>query len=119
MTRTDEQIAEALSAADKRLLADMEEQAFLWQVLGLFRGRNAWVTAVVTAVQMVMFVAAVWCGWRFFQAGDPLAALKWGLPAVTLAVVATQLKMSVMAQLQADRVIAALRQFELRQREMR
>ena len=116
MTRDDDRLTEALSEADKRLLDDMEEQAFVWQVLGLFRGRNGWVTAVVTAVQMVMFVAAVWCGWRFFQAGDTLVALKWGLPAVTLALVATQLKMSVMAQLQADRVIAALRQHELRLR---
>jgi hypothetical protein len=116
MTTKDDRITEALSAADKRLLEDMEEPAFFWQLIGLFRGRNAWVTAVVTVVQMVMFLIAVWCGWRFFLTDDVLTALRWGLPAVTLAIVATQLKMSVMAQLQADRVIAALHQHELRVR---
>jgi hypothetical protein len=114
MTRTDDRISAALSAADERLLQEMEEPAFFWQVLGLYRGRNAWVTAVVMLVHTVMFVVAMYCAWRFFQAGEVLAALKWGLPAVALAVVAAQMRMMVMTQLQVDRVLTALRRAELR-----
>lgn len=110
MTHNDDRIAEALSADDQRLLASMQEPAFFRMALGLYAGRNAWVIVVLSLVQAVMFFAALWCGWRFFQTDEVLGALKWGLPAATLAIVATQLKMFMMSQLQADRVIAAIRQ---------
>lgn len=113
MNKTDEQIVEALSAADKRLLEDMEEPAFYRMALGLYRGRNAWVTAIITLVQFVMFVVAIVLAWQFFWASDVLTAMKWGLPAMVFAITSTQLKMVVMAQLQADRVIAAMRRVEL------
>jgi len=48
------------------------------------------------------------------MASDVLLALKWGLSAAVLAVLATQLKMALMPQMQADRVLRALRRVELR-----
>lgn len=114
MDKMDERISQALTEADRRFLAEMEEKSFFSQLFGLFRGRNAWVVVAMTVAQTGLFLAAVYCGWQFFLAQEVLAALRWGLPAVTLAVLATQIKMAVMAQLQADRVIAALRATELR-----
>ena len=42
-----------------------------------------------------------------------LPALKWGLSAATLALMATQLKLSLTPQMQADRIIRELKRIEL------
>lgn len=106
-------IAEALNEEDRELLESMDEPGFFALGLGQFRGKLGWVTWVLMLVQTAMFVAAIWCGWWFYSATEPLAALKWGLTAAVLAIVATQLKMALMPQMQADRVLRALRRLEL------
>jgi hypothetical protein len=60
-----------------------------------------------------MFLASIWCGWRFFTETEVLGALRWGLSGAVLAIVATQLKMALMPQMQADRILQALRRIEL------
>ena len=113
MDKFDTMIAEALSEEDRALLAGMREPGFFSLGLGLFRGPNGWVSAVLMVVQTVMFLASVWCGWRFFAASEVMDALRWGLPAAVLFIVGTQLKMALMPQMQADRVLHALRRLEL------
>ncbi|MEO8245062.1 MAG: DUF6768 family protein [bacterium] len=114
MDETDKRIVEALSAADSHLLSDMQEPAFFRMAFGLYRGRNAWVATVISIVQFAMFVVAMWMAWRFFHTDDAVGALRWGLPAAVFAIVSTQLKMTMMAQLQTDRVLNAVRHMELR-----
>jgi hypothetical protein len=65
-------------------------------------------------VQSVMLLAAVWAGWQFYAATEVLAAVKWGLSAATLAILATVIKLSMVPQMQANRVLLALRRLELR-----
>jgi hypothetical protein len=113
MDRLDRMIAEALDDEDRALLDSIEEPGFFALGLGQFRGKLGWVTWVLMAVQTVMFLAAVWCGWHFYTATELLPALKWGLTAAVLAVLATQLKMALVPQMQADRVLRALRRVEL------
>ncbi len=115
MNKTDERIVEALNAEDNHLLADMQEPGFMHMAFGMYRGQNGWLSLMMSVVQVALFVVAVWCGWRFFEAGEPLEALKWGLPAVALVVLSQQIKSMLMMQLQADRVLNALRRMELRQ----
>jgi len=114
MDKYDQMIADALTTQDRALLSEMQEPNFFVQALGLMRGRNGWVAMVMLVVQTVMFVAAVWAGWRFYMATEVLVALKWGLSAAVLALMATQLKMALVPQMQADRVLRALRRLELR-----
>jgi hypothetical protein len=113
MDRLDRMIAEALDDEDRALLDSIEEPGFFALGLGQFRGKLGWVTWVLMVVQTVMFLAAVWCGWHFYTATELLPALKWGLTAAVLAVLATQLKMALVPQMQADRVLRALRRVEL------
>jgi len=114
MDEFDRRIAAALQDDDLGLPADAREPGFYPLAFSLFRGPQGWVTWVLVTVQTVMFLAAVWAGWRFYAATEVLAALKWGLSAATLAILATQLKMALMPQMQANRVILALRRLELR-----
>ncbi|MDP2062975.1 MAG: hypothetical protein Q8J98_07695 [Phaeovulum sp.] len=113
MDKFDKMIAEALGAEDRKLLAEMQEPGFFSLSRGLFRGPNGWVSAVLLVVQSVMFLASVWCGWRFYGETELLSALRWGLSGAVLFIVATQLKMALVPQMQADRVMQALRRLEL------
>ena len=109
-TNLDRMIAEALAEDDTA----MPDPGYFSLAFSIFRGRTAWTNWVVMAVQVVMFLAAVWAGWHFYAATEAVAALKWGLSAATLAIVATQLKMALMPVMQANRVLLAVRKLELR-----
>ena len=89
--------------------ADGEEPGFVLMALAIYKGRNGWVAIATTTSQLALVIGAVWCFWRFFQATDVLEALKWGLPAAVLAVIASVVKVITMIMVEADRIMAALR----------
>ena len=113
MDKLDRMIADALRDEDRALLEGLEEPGFYALAFSTLRGLQGWVGWVLLSVQTVMFLAAVWAGWHFFTATDVLPALKWGLSAATLMSLATQLKMALVPQMQANRVLLALRRVEL------
>ena len=113
MNRLDELIKEALGNEEAQIIGMVEEQGYFAQGLALFRGRNAWVIWVIMVAQTVMFIAGVWCAVRFFQAVDVLPALKWGISGAVLWIMAINLKLSLVPQMQADRVIREIKRAEL------
>ncbi len=110
MNTVDRMIAEALAEDDQAL----GDPGYFALALSIFGGAAGWTAWVMIAVQVVMFGAAVWAGWQFYTATETLPALKWGLSAAVLAVIATQLKMALMPVMQANRVLLAIRRLELR-----
>ncbi|MCY0147978.1 hypothetical protein OEG84_09715 [Hoeflea sp. G2-23] len=113
MSKLDQLIEQALSDQDKEMLRETRQLG--WFALGAsqFSGKLGWVTWVIMVVQIALFITAVWTGWHFFAASEPLTALKWGLPSATLVIVATILKTSLMPQMQADRILRELKRVEL------
>ncbi|MBN8552328.1 MAG: hypothetical protein J0L52_05480 [Caulobacterales bacterium] len=107
MTDPDAKIDAALRKEERRLLEQMgDEPPFLDQALGLFRARNAWVNGLMMVSQTVLFIAGAYAAWRFFQAGEVLDALRWGLPSGVLLLMALIIKLALWPQMQ----IQALRQ---------
>lgn len=113
MPNIDDLIKEALSEQEAEIVKSTEELGYFPLAMGMFGGKLGWVTWVIMLVQIVMFVGGAWAAWHFFIAEDLLGALKWGLSAAVVLIMATQLKMSFMPQLQADRVLRALKRVEL------
>jgi len=110
MDNLDKMIADALAQGE-----DVNpEPGYFALAFSIFGGKQGWVAWVVMLVQVAMFLVAVWAGWKFFAATETLGALKWGLSAATLALMATQLKLSLMPVMQANRVLLAVRRLELR-----
>ena len=58
-------------------------------------------------------IAGVWAAWHFFQAGDPVSQLRWGLPAATLLILATILKMALLPRMETNHIIRELKRLEL------
>jgi len=114
MDNPDRPAATTLADDDLGLPEGGQEPGFVVLALSTMRGPQGWVARVLLVVQTVMFFAAIWAGWNFFAATEVLAALKWGLSAATLLILATQLKLSLVPQMQANRVILALKRLEQR-----
>lgn len=114
MRDLDQMIDEALGAEERELLRSIgEEPGFFAQAFGLFGGTAGWVNVLLVFVQGVLFIAGVWAAINFFDAGDPLIALRWGLPAAVLMLTALIIKMSMMPTMQANRMIRELKRLEL------
>lgn len=113
MDKLDKLIEQSLNDEDRQIMADTAELGYFELGLNQFRGKLGWVTWVVMIVQGLMFVIGVWCAVQFFGASDVLVALKWGLSSAVLLLAATTLKMSIMPQMQADRILRELKRVEL------
>ena len=113
MSNIDEMIREATDDKDQEILNQTKPLGYFALGLSQFRGNLGWVTWIIMVVQTTMFAASVWCAYKFFGAADPLTALKWGLPGAVLMLGGLVLKLSLMPQMQADRVLREVKRLEL------
>jgi ABC-type multidrug transport system fused ATPase/permease subunit len=113
MDKLDKLIEQSLNEEDRQIMADTAELGYFELGLKQFRGKLGWVTWVIMIVQATMFLIGVWCTVQFFAATDMLLALKWGLSAAVLILAATTIKVSLMPQMQADRILRELKRVEL------
>jgi hypothetical protein len=114
MRDVDTLIDEALDAEERELLHSIgEEQGFITQVLGIFRGRTGWVSMGMIFGQVVTAVSGAWAAWRFFEAGDTLTALHWGLPATALLMTSVMIKTSLFPTIYTNRLMRELKRIEL------
>lgn len=113
MDKLDQMIKEALEGEDAKILEQTEELGYFALGFSQFRGKLGWITWVIMIVQASLFLLGVWCAVRFFGTSDVLEAVKYGISGGVLMIVATVLKLSLMPQMQADRVIREIKRVEL------
>lgn len=114
MQDVDKLIAEALDQDQQAVLARIgEEPGLFGSVFGLFSGRLGWVNAVQVAAQFFLFLAGVYCAWRFFEAGDVQSQLRWGLPSAVLLIVGSILKQAMWPVIQTNRLMREIKRLEL------
>lgn len=114
MRDLDKMIDEALDGETRELLRRIgDEPGFFAQAFGIFDGPTGWVNVVLMIVQGIAFLTGAWAAWHFFQAGDPVTQLRWGLPSAVLLLLATILKMSLVPRMETNLVIRELKRIEL------
>lgn len=113
MRDLDQMIDEALDAEERALLDSIEEPGFFAQAFGIFGGKTGWANIVMIVAQAPLFVAGVWAAWHFFEAGDPVTQLRWGLPAAVALILATMIKMALLPRMEANRLLRELKRVEL------
>lgn len=114
MRDVDELIEEALAREEQEILARIgQEPGFFGLAFGLFSGRLGWVNGLLMVVQGVLFLAGVYAAWMFFESGDAVSQLRWGLPSAVLLIVATMIKMAMWPNIHADRLMRELKRIEL------
>lgn len=114
MQDIDRMIEEALDGEEQALFrGTAREPGFFEQAFGLLGGPNGWVNVVMMVVQTALFVCGLWAGWRFFEAETALSALHWGLPAAVLVLMSLIIKLGMMPELQANRLMRELKRQQL------
>lgn len=113
MSYLDTRITELMSETDAHLLRSSQPLGWLGLTRNLLRGRLGWTVWVNILTQVVFLGSAIWMALEFFAATEVLAALKYGLTAAVLAIVAVQFKMSLMPHVQTERVLRALKRVEI------
>ena len=114
MRDLDNLIEEALGKEERDLLARIgEEPGFFGMAFGLFSGRLGWVNMVMVAVQALTFIAGAYAAWMFFEAGDTVTQLRWGLPSAVLLILSTMIKVSMWPEIHANRLMRELKRIEL------
>ncbi len=108
-------ITKALKDEEDALLRSIaEDPGHIDQIAALISARSGWVSLVLLVAQTILFLAGAWAAWNFFQAADPLAALRWGLPAAVLMLASLMLKLSLWPAMHAQRQLQILKRIELR-----
>lgn len=114
MRDLDRLIDEALDDEEREVLRRIgEEPGFFDLALSLFSGRTGWVNLVLMVVQGVAFLGGVWAAWHFFDAVDPVAQLRWGLPSAVLLILAIILKMALLPRMETTLILRELKRIEL------
>lgn len=114
MTDIDRMIEEALQGEEQALFRETaREPGFFAQAFGLLGGPNGWVNVLMVVIQAALFVSGVWAGWRFFEAETALSALHWGLPAAVMVLASLIIKLGMMPEMQANRLMRELKRQQL------
>ena len=113
MDKLDQMIAAALAEEDRAIVEETRELGFFTQFTRQLSGPNAWVSWMSTVSIFVYVGLALWCGYNFFTATEPLAAIKWGLGAAVSVVVIGLFKLFMFGEMQANRIIRELKRVEL------
>lgn len=113
MTKFDELIRRGMDENGQQALRETEPLGYFKLGLSQFTGPFGWVTWLIMAVQIALFAVGVWCAVHFFAATDVLAAVKWGISGGVLILMALNVKLSLMPQMQADRVIREVRRLQV------
>ncbi|MBK1970069.1 MULTISPECIES: DUF6768 family protein [Brevundimonas] len=114
MRSLDQDIDAALRAEERDLLRQIEQEpGHIDQLVAVIGGRSGWVSIVLLIAQSLLFVAGVWAAWNFFHATDSLSALRFGLPASVLLIMALMIKLAMWPTLHAYRMLQALKRIEL------
>jgi len=113
MDDLDRKISEALSSEDKALLGEVGEQGLFVQLFGIYDGKLGGIAIFATILTFVLFLAAVYCGWKFYGAGEAIDAARWGAGAVMLMVMVGFLKIWFWMRMESNRVLREVKRIEL------
>lgn len=114
MRDLDKVIEEALGEEESELLRAIGGKPGLTErAMGMFGAGFEWTVRFMLFGQAVIFVAGVWAAWNFFAATDPVAQLRWGLPAAVLLLAALAVKLAVGPPIFHNRVMRELKRIEL------
>lgn len=113
MNYLDIRISELLTEQEAHLLRSSQPLGWRGLMRSLLDGRLGRFVRINLLLQLIFLIGAVWTGIRFFQATEVLPALKSGLASAVLLLLAGQYRASLIPQLQAERVLRALKRVEI------
>ncbi len=114
MEDLDRIIDEALGKEESELLRTISgEPNFIERALGMFGAGVVWMVVLMMVIQSALFIGGAWATWNFFEATEPFAQLRWGLPAGVLLLSSLIIKLAVAPAIHHNRIMRELKRIEL------
>lgn len=109
----DQLIRQALSEEEAKFYDTLEEQNLPQMVGGLFEGKMRWVTVMAFIIMPVLFAAAVYCIYSFFQAGEIKELIIWSTSAFFLLMAVGFIKLYHFMQMDKNAIMREIKRMEL------
>ena len=113
MNYLDVRISELIDETEAHLLRSSQPYGFQGYLRMMLKSRLRIVVRVVMILVVLFLAGAIWAAIGFYEATDTLAAVKYGVTASTLVILAAVLQIGLAPQMQAERLIRALKRIEI------
>lgn len=109
----DKMIKDALSSEEAKFYDELGEQSLPEMVGGLFVGKLKWLTVLTVIVQVILFIAAVYCAYQFFQVEEVREMIKWGAGFFMFMMATSMLKIFHWMQMDKNAIMREIKRMEL------
>jgi len=109
----DDLIKETLSKEEAVFYDSLEEQNLFQMVLGLFKGKNAWLLITTNIVTVIFFILFVYGMIQFFNVETEQELMKWGFGSMMLLFSISMLKIYAWMQMDKNAILREMKRLEL------
>ena len=111
--KIDALIKEALSEEEAQYYMNLGEQNVIEEFGGLFKGRNSWMTIVVTVAILAFVILAVYAVIGFANAAEVKEMLQWTLVFTFSMIAVAMLKIWSWQQMDKNTILREMKKLEL------
>jgi len=109
----DKLITESLSKDEAEFYRNLEEEeGLLKSVTGLYSGKLAWVTAVMTIVNLIVLIIAIYSGYHLFTSESSVEMLHFGSIMFIALMFASMIKLWTWLQMQKNSILREMKRIE-------
>lgn len=115
MSELDDKIRQALNKEDEAAIAQLNEQAGLFEMIGMsLHGRQAWMTYYMWVLGLATFVFGLYALSRFFASDDTAVQLAWMLAINTCLAIIVVIKVLGWMQMTKLETLREIKRLEMR-----
>jgi len=115
MSDIDSKIRDALNEDEKRMIAELQEQAGFFDMVGMaMRGKQAWLTWYMWIMGLFVFAIGVYFFMQFLDSEDLQASLTWMLGINICLSIGIIIKVVGFTQMQKLELMREIKRLELR-----
>lgn len=113
MEDIDQLIKETLSQEEAAFYDSLDEQNLIQMLMGLFKGKNAWLLVVTNIMTIIFFGFFIYCGVQFLKVETTDELIKWGLGTLILLINISVLKIYAWSQMDKNAILREMKRLEL------
>lgn len=113
MEDIDQLIKDTLSKEETAFYDSLEEQNLLDMVVGLFKGKNAWILIATNIMTVVFFALFVYSCIKFLNVDTIEEITKWGLASIMFLLNLSVLKIFAWMQMDKKAILREMKRLEL------
>ncbi|MBL6745337.1 MAG: hypothetical protein ISP88_05455 [Pseudomonadales bacterium] len=115
MSSIDEEIRKALAEEDQQALAQIDDEAGLFEIVGMsFHGKQAWLTLYIWAMGFIAFLIGVYCFLQVRETSEVMDALMWTIGIIVCLFILAIIKVISWTHMQKLELMREIKRLEAR-----